>query len=125
MNFRRHTSEKAAELGVRGWVLNTEGGQSVRGEAVGPRDKIQQLSQLTAHHSSPPHTTARTRTASPTPSLTPCVCVCPLCAHARGSRVWLTTEGSPGSRIESAEVDEMEATDEVRGRYTAFEIRRK
>ena len=40
------------------------------------------------------------------------------------SRAWLTSEGSPGSRIESAEVDEKEATDEVAGRYTKFDVRR-
>ena len=37
--FRKHTSETAANLGLRGWVKNTERG-TVIGELEGPPEKV-------------------------------------------------------------------------------------
>ena len=54
-----------------------------------------------------------------------CMCVACRCVLTEcRSRRWLTSEGSPGSRIESAEVDEKEATEGVKAQYTSFEVRR-
>jgi len=50
--FRKHTKETADNLGIVGWVTNTERG-TVVGEAVGDDSNIKKLSQWLKNKGSP------------------------------------------------------------------------
>ena len=43
VSFRQHARDKARQLRLKGWIQNTAGGQSVKGEAVGAKDAIHSL----------------------------------------------------------------------------------
>lgn len=51
--FRKHTSMKAVELGIRGWVANHADGVRVVGEAEGPVAAVSSFRHWLAHTGSP------------------------------------------------------------------------
>jgi len=52
VSFRAHTEKKAQELGLKGWVQNTESG-SVKGEVVGVKDKVDTFRRFVSEQGSP------------------------------------------------------------------------
>jgi len=50
--FRKYAQEKAKELGLIGWVSNTEK-YTVVGQAQGPKDKIELMKQWLSKEGSP------------------------------------------------------------------------
>jgi len=52
VSFRKYTASKAQELGLVGWVMNTKN-ETVIGEAVGSKDKIETLQHWLRHVGSP------------------------------------------------------------------------
>lgn len=52
VSFRKYTARKAQELGLVGWVMNTEAG-TVVGEAQGPEAKLVQLRTFLQRTGSP------------------------------------------------------------------------
>ena len=62
VSFRQSTVDRARSLGLRGWVANTQQG-TVRGEAVGGREAVEQLKRFVEKEGSPASRIDRVTTA--------------------------------------------------------------